>query len=165
VLVDQFLDFTKQRQSTFFTGGEKGVVHIDMTEPYCPHLRQLLSRAAANRELELVQQGVYVCTEGPRFETPAEIRMYRQLGGDVVGMTSVPEVVLAREAEICYATIAMVTNYAAGISPTPLTHSEVLETMASNTGKLQNLLLEVLALLPPKRECRCGQAIADLGSL
>ncbi|AVX20470.1 5'-methylthioadenosine phosphorylase [Carboxydocella sporoproducens DSM 16521] len=165
VLVDQFLDFTKQRESTFFTGGEKGVIHIDMTEPYCPHLREIIAQAASRKGIEIAKGGVYVCTEGPRFETPAEIRMYRSLGGDLVGMTSVPEVVLAREAEICYATIAMVTNFAAGISPTPLTHTEVLETMAQNASKLQTLLLEVMDNLPQERNCSCGRAISDLGSL
>jgi 5'-methylthioadenosine phosphorylase len=155
VFCDQFLDFTKVRKHTFFEGGGQGVVHVDVTDPYCGELRQLLEECATSQELTYHQGGVYVTAEGPRFETPAEIKMYRQLGGDLVGMTSVPEVVLAREAEMCYATICMVTNFAAGISPTPLTHQEVLEIMAENAANLRKLAMGTLALILPDRQCRC----------
>jgi 5'-methylthioadenosine phosphorylase len=154
VFVDQFLDFTKSRPQTFI---EKGVVHLDMTDPYCPELRATLARAARELGLEHHTAGTYVCTEGPRFETPAEIRMFRQLGGDIVGMTSVPEVVLAREAGICYATIAMVTNFAAGISPNRLSHQEVVEVMAENTANLRRLVMRAIELLQPDRTCLCHE--------
>jgi 5'-methylthioadenosine phosphorylase len=144
VLVDQFLDFTKNRLSTFFDGGEMGVTHTDMTHPYSPHLRGILAETAKSLGINVHQSGTYVCTEGPRFETPAEIRMYRILGGDVVGMTSVPEVVLAREAGLSYATICMVTNFAAGISPIELTHQEVLDVMAQNEENLSKLLMKTI---------------------
>jgi 5'-methylthioadenosine phosphorylase len=144
VLVDQFLDFTKNRLSTFFDGGEMGVTHTDMTHPYSPELRKILAEAAKTLDITVHQSGTYVCTEGPRFETPAEIRMYRIMGGDVVGMTSVPEVVLAREAGLSYATVCMVTNFAAGISPNELTHQEVLEVMAQNGENLSNLMMETI---------------------
>ena len=92
VLPDQFLDFTKCRHTSFFDGGENGVVHVDMTEPYCPTLRRTVAAAAqALGGYTLHDKGTYVCTEGPRFETPAEIRMYEKLGGDLVGMTNVPK--------------------------------------------------------------------------
>src|SRR5690606_2867755 len=132
-IVDQFLDFTKGREQTFYDGGDNGVVHVDMTDPYCPELRRTLVETGRELGLAIHEQGVYVCTEGPRFETPAEIRAFRMLGGDVVGMTSVPESVLAREAGLCYAAMAMVTNMAAGISESPLTHEEVVDVMARNT--------------------------------
>lgn len=156
VLVDQFLDFTKQRPATFYEGGEEGVVHCDMTHPYCPHLREVLYRIGTDIGLKLHREGIYVCTEGPRFETAAEIRMFRMLGGDVVGMTSVPECVLAREAGMCYATVAMVTNMAAGIGADRLTHSEVLEVMAANVSKLSRLLMESLGFIDVTAECECG---------
>jgi 5'-methylthioadenosine phosphorylase len=159
VFCDQFLDFTKGRVQTFFEGGPNGVVHVDMTEPYCPELRALLARAASNLKLPVHASGTYVTTEGPRFETPAEIRMLRQLGGDLVGMTGVPEVVLAREAEICYATIAMVTNFAAGISPHRLTHEEVIEAMQVNAAKIRSLIAETVALIDPERDCLCHRAV------
>ena len=162
VLVDQFLDFTKSRQATFFTG-DKGVLHVDMTDPYCGELRGLIAAAAAAAGVGVLNGGTYVCTEGPRFETPAEIRMFRALGGELVGMTSVPEVVLAKECGMCYAAIAMVTNYAAGISETALSHQEVVERMASMDVKLRELLAAVLRVLTPERSCACPQAGAELG--
>ncbi|MBS4025183.1 MAG: S-methyl-5'-thioadenosine phosphorylase [Clostridia bacterium] len=165
VLLDQFIDFTKSRVMTFYGGGGQGVVHVDMTGPYCPEIRELLIIAASKANVSLKSTGVtYICTEGPRFETPAEINMFSQFGGQVVGMTSVPEVILAREAEICYATIGMVTNYAAGISPNPLTHQEVVETMQQTQGRLRELIVAAIAHAHEyKRECSCKSAIAELG--
>lgn len=165
VLVDQFMDFTKHRPQTFYEGGEQGVVHIDLTEPYCRELRGVLKSAAGAIGLRVLEGGNYVCTEGPRFETPAEIRMYRILGGDLVGMTSVPEVILAKEAEICYATVAMVTNFAAGISPTSLTHSEVVETMNQNSNNLRNLVMKTIEIITEQRNCPCQFALQELGTL
>lgn len=165
VLVDQFLDFTKSRPQTFYEGGEAGVLHVDMTEPYCPGLRRHLLAVARGLQLKVHRTGTYVCTEGPRYETPAEIHMFRQLGGDVVGMTSVPEVVLAREAGLCYATLALVTNYAAGISKNPLSHREVLEEMARAQDVLRSLIFSALAALPEEQNCACAHAAAELGSL
>jgi len=162
IFVDQFLDFTKGRQSTFFDGGGAGVVHIDMTNPYCPELRDILSRAARGLGLVSHPSGTYICVEGPRFETAAEIKMYRLLGGDLVGMTSVPEAILAKEAEMCYATIAMVTNYAAGISPTRLTHQEVVDTMMLNGENIRKLVMQAIAWIDPDRTCDCHHALDPL---
>lgn len=155
VFVDQFLDFTKFRQHTFFDGGAAGVLHTDMTDPYCPALRDVLSRAAEGLGLEYHNGGVYVCTEGPRFETTAEIKMFRMLGGDLVGMTGVPEAPLAREAEICYAAIAMVTNFAAGISPVRLFHQEVVDAMTSNVENIRKLLMQAVAGIEDANACPC----------
>ncbi|MGI6142363.1 MAG: S-methyl-5'-thioadenosine phosphorylase [bacterium] len=157
VLVDQFIDFTKQRPLTFFEGQDSPVVHTDFTEPYCPELRRyLLESAPAGCWLH--NRGVYVCTEGPRFETPAEIRLFAQLGGDVVGMTGIPEVVLARELGLCYATIALVTNYGAGLSSQPLTHQEVLECQQANANNLRSLLQNTLPRLKGNPGCQCRKA-------
>ena len=165
VIVDQFLDFTKSREHTFYDGGENGVVHTDMTEPYCPNLRRSLIETGRELGLAVHDQGVYVCTEGPRFETPAEIRAYRMLGGDVVGMTSVPECVLAREAGLCYAAMAMVTNMAAGISEGPLTHDEVVAIMAQNTDAVRRLALETIAKGPAHAGCACRNVQRPLKGL
>jgi 5'-methylthioadenosine phosphorylase len=156
VLLDQFLDFTKVRDNTFFDGGEAGVVHIDVTRPYCPELNRVLQGAAGRAGPTLLQGAVYVCAEGPRFETPAEIRMFRMLGGDLVGMTNVPEVVLAREAGLCYSTVALCTNWAAGIAPNVLTHREVLDFMKQNIGNVRTLLAEAVAGLDGERNCECS---------
>ncbi len=129
VLVDQFIDLTKSRVSTFFETGDEDLKHIDMNEPYDPRLRVYLGQAIEQKEIRYHHTGTYVCTEGPRFETPAEIKFFQQIGGDVVGMTGVPEVVLANEADISYATLAVASNYAAGMTGSRLTHQECIEEM------------------------------------
>jgi 5'-methylthioadenosine phosphorylase len=165
VLIDQFLDFTKSRAQTFFEGNGTGVLHVDVTNPYCPSLREEICRSAGKSQVALHNGGTYVCTEGPRYETPAEIRMFHSLGGDVVGMTSVPEVVLAREAALCYAAITLVTNYAAGISSRPLSHQEVVTAMNQAQGVLRRLILAALANVSESRPCNCSQAASELDSL
>lgn len=164
LLPAQFIDFTKLRHTSFFDGGENGGVHVDMTHPYCGTIRDTIADAA--KELggyNLHTTGTYVCTEGPRFETPAEIKMYQMLGGHVVGMTNVPEVCLAREAEMCYATIAMVTNFGAGISPEVLTHEEVLECMAHNSQRLRQLIMKTIERYDGERECACRHSLQGYG--
>ncbi|MBX5466645.1 MAG: S-methyl-5'-thioadenosine phosphorylase [Firmicutes bacterium] len=162
VLVDQFLDFTHNRPTTFFEGGEAGVVHADMTEPYCPNLRRRLAEAARQAGLDVVEAGTYVATEGPRFESRAEIEAYRRLGGDVVGMTGLPEVVLARELGLCYATLALVTNLAAGLAGHRLSHDEVLAAMAALGKRLGAMLAEALPALAEPWACACGPAPGPL---
>lgn len=157
VIVDDFLDFTKSRPVTFFE--TDSVVHVDMTDPYCHRLRTALKTTAQTLHLDAIESGTLACMEGPRFESPAEIRMLQKLDAHLVGMTSVPEVVLAKEAELCYATIAMVTNYGAGISEHPLTHEEVVETMAANVNRIRQLFFETIAHLDTERTCRCPHAV------
>ena len=164
VLVDQFLDFTKNRISTFYDGNGREVVHLDVTEPYCPDLRSFIKTAAMATDIAVHDKGVYVCTDGPRFETPAEIKMFAQFGGDLVGMTNVPEVVLACEAEMCYCTVSMVTNFAAGISPQALTHGEVLEAMAQNSKNIQKLIMKAIELInDDNKQCNCDKRLAEYG--
>ncbi len=163
VLPHQFIDFTKNREHTFFDGGTRGVVHVDVTDPYCCETRSILYDVGKELGLNVHNGGTYVCTEGPRFETPAEIKMFSLLGGDLVGMTNVPEVTLAREAEICYATISMVTNYAAGISPEALTHHEVLEEMAKNSNSLKSFIQKAIESLPDFDDCGCRHALQEYG--
>lgn len=136
-LVEQFLDFTKRRQTTFF---EEKVVHTDMTNPYSRHLNHEITMAAKRIGVDVVSHLVYVCAEGPRFETAAEIKMYKILGGDVVGMTGVPEVVLANEKKLEYASVVIATNWAAGMQP-KVSHEEVLKVM-KRSGKTVKQLIE-----------------------
>lgn len=154
VLIDQFLDRTHGRASTYF---EDEVAHVDVTAPYCPELRAVLAGVAADRDPGTRDSGTYVCMQGPRFETAAEIRELRMLGGDVVGMTGVPEVVLARELGLCYATVASITNVAAGLTDRPLSHGEVLEVQAANAERLHHLLRGAVAGLPGARSCGCDR--------
>lgn len=165
VVIDQFLDFTKNRMSTFHEGGPQGVLHLDVTDPYCHEIRKYLVDKCKELKIQAHDGGCYVTTEGPRFETPAEIKMFKILGGDLVGMTSVPEVVLAREAGLCYATVAMVTNFAAGISPNPLSHGEVLEAMKVLSANISRLIMSTIESIPLVGECTCRHAADELGKL
>jgi len=165
VLADQFLDFTRGRKHTFYEGGENGVVHCDMTEPYCTELRQALMKAGEERDIKLENGAVYVCTEGPRFETRAEISMFKQLGGHLVGMTGVPEVCLARELEMCYASVCVVTNFAAGISTGMLSHDEVVGMMAEKIQELRSLIMSSLKYIPEKKKCECTTVLSKAGAV
>lgn len=163
VLVDQFIDMTKSRIGTFFDGERYGVAHLDMTHPYCGTLRQAIMEAGKKADIKIHPHGTYICTEGPRFETPAEIRAFRLWGADVVGMTNAPECQLAREAEICYATISMVTNFAAGISPTELTHQEVVDCMQQNIASFRKIITILSATYDPDTDCACRHAASAFG--
>lgn len=140
VLTD-FLDFTNGRPLTFFEGGKTGLAHIDLNEPYCPVLRNKMLAMAAEVGLDLHPEAVYACTNGPRLETPAEIRMYDKLGGDVIGMTGVPEVVLARELNMHFAGVAYSINWAAGLEKEI---SFVGDKMGHLTAKLAAVLIRTL---------------------
>jgi 5'-methylthioadenosine phosphorylase len=155
-LLTQFLDFTKSRPLTFYEGGRHGVVHVDMTEPYCPELRRAFSEAARKLRVKLHRAATYACMEGPRFETSAEIKALGRLGADLVGMTNIPECVLARELGMCYAAVGIVTNYAAGTTKEALSHAAVLELMRQNIGRTRDLLVEAVHKIPKKRGCPCA---------
>jgi len=161
VLADQFIDFTKMRKNSFFEGGEEGVIHCDMTVPYCPEIRAAIKKAGDERGLKIHNGGTYVCTEGPRFETAAEIEMFKLLGGQVIGMTSVPEVCLAREMGICYANISIITNHAAGISPHILNHTEVVEVMRNSIHDVRYLIMESIKYLSDTRTCDCVEILKE----
>jgi 5'-methylthioadenosine phosphorylase len=160
VIPHDFVDFTKHRSTTFYD--EAPVTHVDVSHPYCPEIRRLLVETARKAGLRVWDSAVLVCTEGPRFETPAEIEMLRRLGCDAVGMTGVPEVVLARELEMCYATLCYASNMAAGIQDrlTPLEVSRVSEQILP---KLEQVLIATVRVLPPEREgnCPCANALRN----
>lgn len=155
VILDQIIDFTKHRTDTFFQGNfsvempderiKSGVVHTDMTQPYCEKLRKAILEAATTVVEDVYSRGTYICTEGPRFETASEIDFFSQLG-DVIGMTQAPEVFLANELELCYATIATVTNYAAGMQE-EVTHTEVINVIDERREDLIKLIKATLELL------------------
>ncbi len=169
LIPDDFMDFTKRRDYTYYDGGEikvrgrviRGVVHVSMTpHPYCPEIRAAIKSASEKLGIELVDKGVYCCMEGNRFETPAEIRALRILGGDVVGMTGCPEATLARELEMCYASINVVTNYAAGVGGNvKLTQDEVAEIFSKRIEDVIALIEETIPLIPKERACPCSRAL------
>ena len=151
VVPNDFLDFTRKRKNTFY---DDRTVHIDITEPYCPQLRDVLKSSG-----QVIGEGVYVCTEGPRFETAAEVNMFRMLGGTVVGMTGLPEVVLARELEMCYVSICTVSNFAASISPNNLTIDEVFEEVEKKREVLIELISNSILEITADFKCHCKGAL------
>jgi 5'-methylthioadenosine phosphorylase len=158
VVPHDFVDFTKLRFATFYD--EAPVTHIDVSQPYCPEIRKLLIETAEKLGFHVWDKAVIVCTEGPRYETPAEIKIFRRLGCDVVGMTGVPEAVLARELEMCYASICYVSNMAAGVQKR-LTALEVSKVSKSVLPKIEQILIETIKTLPSKRNCPCVNALKD----
>ena len=156
VFVDQFIDKTTKRKSTFYEGHH--VCHISVAEPTCPNLNKVLIETSKKLKLHFHEKGTYICIEGPRFSTRAESRLYRNLGAHIIGMTLVPECVLARETEICYSSIAMVTDYDT-FKEESVTIEEVLKTMNKNIKKVKNLLMEVIPKIPEKRDCYCATAL------
>lgn len=151
VLPTDFLDFSQDRDKTFY---HDKVVHVDVTEPYCSKINETIAICG-----DVIVGGTYVCTEGPRFETPAEIQMFKMLGGDIVGMTGLPEVVLAREREICYSSICIVSNFAAGISDNKLTIDEVFEFMEKKKVELVDLIFETIKKLDISSDCECRHSL------
>jgi 5'-methylthioadenosine phosphorylase len=160
VVLNQLIDMTKTRKQTFYDG-ETGVIHIDFTEPYCAETRRLMLHAGRRSRVPLIDKGTYLAVDGPRLETASEIKAFRMLGGDVVGMTGIPEAPLARELEICYAGISVVANFAAGMSRRKLTTTEVMDAMRTSTEKLKRLLKAAFTLLPEKRKCACKYSLKD----
>lgn len=159
VIPDQILDKTSGRNCTFYEGED--VVHIDFTDPLCVELRRAISRAAAAKGVGLEDHGTYVCVNGPRLETRAEIEYFSGIGADLVGMTIMPEAVLARELGLCFSAIAVVTNYAAGISGKRLTTAEVFETMRGSMDVIRSLIAATLQAIPSERGCDCSKLLND----
>ena len=160
VLVDQFFDRTRHRVDTFF--GEGVVAHVMFADPVCPEVRRTLLAAGTRLGLRMHDGGTYLNMEGPQFSTRAESRIYRGWGVDVIGMTNLQEARLAREAEICYATVAMATDYDCWHEQhEDVTVEAILAVMAKNVGNARRLVAEVVPLLPPARGCSCGQALTS----
>ncbi len=160
VVLDQVPDMTRNRKSTYYDGKD-GVVHIDFTEPYCPELGRIIQKAGRRSRIALKKGGTYVAVEGPRLESASEIKGFRILGGDVVGMTGMPEAALARELEICYSGISVVANYAAGMSGKKLTVAEVMEAMKDSTERIKHLIQAIFTLIPEERNCPCKDALKE----
>ncbi len=139
-LLDDFIDFTRQRPLSYASNGEKWS-HTDFTLPYSPVLRSMILGAAARLGIPIVDSAVYLCCDGPRFESPAEVRLFRQWGADVVGMTGLPEAVFAREAGLEYAALAIITNFGAGLTESPIDHQQVVEKMQDNIDAVRELLM------------------------
>ncbi len=159
VIPDQIFDRTKSRVSTFFTDGI--VAHIGFAEPFCQEMRKVLHDVAREVATTSVHDGGnFLCMEGPQFSTKAESRVYRQWGMDIIGMTAIPEAKLAREAEICYATVAMVTDYDVWHeTEEAVTVEMVLGNLKHNTETAKNIIKQAISRLPKTRDCECTNAL------
>ena len=155
---DQFFDRTKNRASTFF--GDGLVAHVAFAHPTCGQLSGVLADACVHEVVKVHRHGTYICIEGPQFSTMAEAEVNRQLRFDVIGMTNLTEAKLAREAEICYATIAMITDYDCWHPEhESVTASQIIATLNQNTENAQKVLRAAVRELPATRTCKCGAAL------
>ena len=158
VIPDQFFDRTRGRISTFFSGGI--VAHISFADPVCPQLAEVVHHSALEVGINSKPKGTYLCMEGPAFSTRAESNVYRSWGMDVIGMTNLQEAKLAREAEICYVTAAMVTDYDCWHEEhDAVTVDQIITTLTKNVENARKLVQHVVAALPDARACKCGSAL------
>ena len=159
VIPDQFFDRTRGRISTFF--GEGLVAHISFAEPVCPQLAGVVHSAAIAAGVTVKHGGTYLCMEGPAFSTKAESNVYRSWGMDVIGMTNLQEAKLAREAEICYVTVAMVTDYDCWHpAHDAVTVSDIIANLTKNAENASRVVARVVGDMPASRNCKCGSALA-----
>src|SRR5579872_6567422 len=157
VIPDQFFDRTRGRASTFF--GEGLVAHISFAHPICPQLSEVLSKACVQTGVDVARGGTYLCMEGPAFSTLAESNVYRSWGMDVIGMTNLQEAKLAREAELCYTTIAMVTDYDCWHPDhDAVTVNDIIANLTQNAANAAKLVAEAVRSMP-ERECKCGSSL------
>jgi 5'-methylthioadenosine phosphorylase len=156
VILDQFVDRTKWRGDTYYEGSQ--VCHISMADPFCNELRSVFINSAKELGLTAHDTGTYVCIQGPRFSTRAESKLYKSWGMDVIGMTLFPEVALARELEMCYVSLAMVTDYDVWAEK-PVSSEEVLSTMSKNIESFKRLVADTIPKIPRTPHCDCGSAL------
>ena len=156
VFTDQFIDRTTRREQSFYTEGK--VCHITVAEPMCPELHKTVVQIAKDLKIKMHETGTYVCIEGPRFSSKAESKMYRMWGADIVGMTLVPECVLAREAEICYTSISTVTDYDVW-KDHPVCVDDIIKTMSANIENVKRIIAETVKKIPSEQGCNCKNAL------
>ncbi|MBT9148932.1 MAG: S-methyl-5'-thioadenosine phosphorylase [Dehalococcoidia bacterium] len=158
VIPDQIIDRTRGRVSSFF--GDGLVVHIPFADPFCPLLSEILHRAAQDAGATVHKGGTFIAMEGPQFSTRAESRLYRSWGGSIIGMTVLPEAKLAREAEICYASVACVTDYDCWHDEKePVTAEIILAVLAENISTAKEIIKIASPLIPGRRDCECASAL------
>jgi 5'-methylthioadenosine phosphorylase len=162
VFCDQFVNLTTGRKDTFYDGPE--TTHVSAADPYCPEMRKIAAESAKKLGLKFHGRGTVVVIQGPRFSTRAESRFFGTQGWDVVNMTQYPEVVLARELELCYLNISLVTDYDVGLEGDPrvkpVRHEDVVKVFDANMGRLRSVLVEIVKALPERRSCDCGFALS-----
>lgn len=161
VIADQFVDRTASRADTYYPGPE--VVHVSAADPYCPELRALAAQVAGQQAVRFQPAGTVVVVQGPRFSTRAESRWYSRMGWDIIGMTQYPEVILARELEMCYLNLSLVTDYDAGLEAAPevgaVQAHDVIRVLSENIARVRDLLAALIPLIPVNPACSCQRAL------
>jgi 5'-methylthioadenosine phosphorylase len=160
VVCDQLVDRTRSRAHTFYDGPQ--TTHISFADPYCVVMREVVLDQGRAAGITMHDRGTMVVIEGPRFSTRAESRWFSAQGWEVINMTQYPEAVLAREMEMCYANISLVTDWDVGVGDVqPVTHEEVMQVFAGNLARLRDLLNSVIPELPLERSCECANALTN----
>ncbi len=158
VICDQLVDRTHDRPNTFYDGPI--TTHISFADPYCPTMRDTITTQGRSLDIPIHERGTVVVIEGPRFSSRAESAWFKSAGWEVINMTQYPEALLARELELCYANISLITDYDVGVEGVaPVTHEEVVRVFTENNEKLRDLLLAVIPALPAERDCPCATAL------
>ncbi len=159
VVSDQLIDNTSGRIDTFYDGPQ--TTHVSFADPYCPELRELTVSAARNEDITVHETGTMIVVQGPRFSTRAESRRYQDMGGEVINMTQYPEAYLARELEICYVNVALITDYDVGVKGEidAVTHEAVIEVFNANNERLRKVLFSLIPQIPRERSCICSRAL------
>jgi len=160
VVCDQFVDRTAGRNDTFYNGPV--TAHVSSADPYCSELREIILDASKNLGIKVHERGTVVVVQGPRFSTRAESQWFRSFGWEVINMTQYPEVVLARELEICYVNISLVTDYDVW-QPQPVSHEEVFKVLSKNVENVKKLIYGVIPRIPKERQCVCSKALSQTG--
>ena len=160
IVPDQFIDFTRKREQTFYHGGR--VCHISVADPFCPELRELTIEISRKHSFSCHDEATYLCIEGPRFSSRAESKYYREVvGAQIIGMTLIPECVLSREAEICYVSVATITDFDVWAQH-PVSAQDILTQLQQNIGKIRVIIKDLLVAIPKsRRRCSCGTSLSD----
>ena len=160
VVCDQLVDRTSGRADTFYDGPE--TTHVSFAEPYCPEMREVAIAEGRSQSIDLHDRGTVVVVQGPRFSTRSESAFYRRQGWEVINMTQYPEAILARELELCFLNVSLITDYDVGVEGEdvePVSHEMVVKVFEENNAKLRDLLFRVIPALPTERACPCATAL------
>jgi 5'-methylthioadenosine phosphorylase len=159
VVSDQLVDRTSGRKDTFYDGPE--TTHVSFADPYCPELRELAIKTGTDQDIVIHERGTVVTIQGPRFSTRSESQWFQDAGWEVINMTQYPEAYLARELEMCYVNIALITDYDVGVAgeSEAVSHEEVVRVFTENNDKLRSLLFSLIPRIPGERTCPCATAL------
>jgi 5'-methylthioadenosine phosphorylase len=160
VIPDQFIDLTKQRACTFYDGGK--VCHISVARPFCPELSEIASSSLKELSFDSHGGGTYICIEGPRFSTMAESKYYREvMNAEIIGMTLIPECILAREAEMCYVSLSTVTDYDVWTEK-PVNSKDIIKILEDNVSKTKKIITHIISQIPDGRDkCTCNNSLEN----